>query len=126
VAGPVFAFEDAAELLDVDPGLEARRVDLLERRHVEDVHACVLGQRCVALLAARVSVEVFALRELRRVDEQAHDDDVVLGAGRPKQREMSFMEGAHRRHEPEGAFPAWKICARADGLHRAVASAKTS
>ncbi len=53
VAGPVLAFEDAAELLDLDPGLEARRVDLLGGGGEEDVDAFLLGEARVALLVAR-------------------------------------------------------------------------
>src|SRR5439155_24784125 len=98
-AGTVLALQDAAELLDLDPGLEAGRVDLLERRREEDVHARVLRELRVALLVARVAREVLACAELGRIDEQADDDLLVLRTGRPEQREMPFVEGAHRRYQ---------------------------
>ena len=68
----------AGELLDVDPGLEAGRVDLLRGGREEDVDARLLGQRRVALLVARVGSEVGRVVELGRVDEDAGDDGVAL------------------------------------------------
>jgi len=125
VAGTVLALQDAAELLDLDPGLEAWRVDLLERRREENVYAGLLREPRVALLVARVALEVLAFGELGRIDEQADDDLLVLRTGCPEQREMPFVEGAHRRYQADRIGPRELGC-RAHDLHLAVASASTS
>ena len=52
--------------------------------------------------AARSSVGA----ELRRVHEQAHDDEVVVGARRAHQRAVAFVEEAHRGHEPDASARA--------------------
>ena len=62
-------------------GGEAGGVDLLGRRGEQQVHALGLGQLGVALLVARVGVQVLVRAELGRVHEQRHHDHVVLGAG---------------------------------------------
>jgi hypothetical protein len=56
VAGAVLPLQDAAELLDLDPGLEAGRVDLLERRCEEDVRARVLSELRVARLVVGLAL----------------------------------------------------------------------
>ena len=65
MAGTERAFERPRQLLDVDPGLEAGRIELVVVRREEDVDAGVLGDARVALLVARVLGEVLARRELR-------------------------------------------------------------
>ena len=121
----MLTLEDRAEPLDLDPGLEAGRVDLLGLRDVEHVHAGVLGELGVAGLVARVAGQVLAFRELGRVDEQAGDHELVLLARGPEEREVALVEGAHRRHQPELAM-AGKLVGAAGDPHRAVASASTS
>ena len=79
------------------------RVDLLDRGRVDEVDAGLGGEPRVALLVARVAVEVLAVAELGRVDEEAHDDDVALLAGGAQQREMALVQEAHRRHQPDRA-----------------------
>ena len=105
VAGPVRALEASRQLLDLDPGLEAGRVDLVRLRREEDVDSRVGRDRRVALLVAGIRVEVCILVELGRVDEQAQDDQVALRARCLDQREMAAMERAHRRHEACPASP---------------------
>ena len=73
------ALERGADLVDGDGRGEAARVDLAGRRREEDVGAGLGGERGVARLVARVGGEVGGVVELRRVDEQRHDD---LVAGR--------------------------------------------
>ena len=125
VAGPVLALEQRAEPLDVDPGLEARRVDLLGRGDEEHVHARLFGELGIAILVARVALEVLALAELGRVDEQARDDGLVLAPRRLEQGEVPLVEGSHRGHEPDLPFEP-ELCRAAGNPHRAVASASTS
>ena len=62
----------------------AVRVHLLDRRHEQDVDAGLLRDRGVAVEIARVRGEVLVRTELRRVDEQRHDDEVRRVAGRAR------------------------------------------
>ena len=78
-----------------------RGVDLLDARREQDVGAGRRGQLGVALLAARVALEVGALVELRRVDEQRHHHPVALRAGVTDQREVALVQGAHRGHQAD-------------------------
>ena len=86
---------------DLDRGREALRVDLLDGGRVDEVDAGLGGQPQVALLVARIAVEVLAGTELGRVDEEAHHDHVALGAGGAQQREVALVQIAHRRHQPD-------------------------
>jgi hypothetical protein len=130
VAGPVLALEDASELLDLDPGLEAGRVHLLEGRREEDVDAVLLREARVAVLVPRITGEVLAGDELGGVDEQARNDLVVLLACGAEEGEVAFVEGAHRGDEPDragrGGAEVAQLGRGADDDHRAVASARTS
>ena len=125
VAGTCVALEPAGDVFDLDPGLEARRIDLVDVGREHDVHAGGLRELEVALLVARIRVEIGLLVELARVDEQGDDDDLVLRARRTDQREMPVVKRTHRRNEPDpGDVP--QLCAQlvdgVDGLHVASAS----
>ena len=124
----MLSFEAAAELLDLDPGLEAGRIELARLGREEDVDAGLLGDPGIAFFVARVPGEILVRAELRRVDEEARDDEVVLGAGRSKEGEMALVEGAHRRDETDGSVARLGAQAadRSDDLHARVASARTS
>ena len=61
------------------------------------------GERDVAALVARIARQVLGGPELGRVDEEAHDDHVALGAGAPHEAQMALVKGAHRRHEADRA-----------------------
>ena len=76
------ALEALRQLLDLDPGLEALRVHLLGGRGEDEVDAG-LHRRAPRRRSsvARVASQILACAELGRVDEEADDDDVVLGAG---------------------------------------------
>ena len=81
VAGPGGALERPGERPDVDDGVEAGRVDLLDRRRPDEVDALGLADREVARLVARVALVVGRLVELARVDEDRDDRGrVVLAA----------------------------------------------
>jgi hypothetical protein len=99
VVGSELAFETPAELTHVDPRCVALRVHLVEGGGEQDVDAGLLGEPRVALLVARVAVEVLGGPELRRVHEQARDNDVVLFAGGGEQRQVPGVERTHRRDE---------------------------
>ena len=78
-SGPMGAFEAARQLLDVDPGLEAGRVDLVRHRGEEHVGAGTCGDFRIPFLVPGVRVEIGRFVELRRVDEDADDDRVAFG-----------------------------------------------
>ena len=125
VAGAVGALEDGPELLDLDPGLVARRVELVGGGGEEHVDSCLLGERSIAGLVSRVAREVLAPRELGRVDEDAHDDRLAFVAGCADEGEVALVEGAHRRHQAELAL-ARKLDRRPNDPHATVALASTS
>ena len=108
VPGPEAALEHLRELLDVDPGREARRVHLLRGRREDDVHARFLGAARRSRSSSRgYRAEVVAAVELGRVDEDARDDDVVLCArcaraarGGPRGGRPSWARG---RRDPSAA-----------------------
>ena len=83
--------------LDADRGGEAVGVDLLGRRGEQQVDALGLGQLGVALLVARVGVQVLVRAELGRVHEQRDHDHVVLGRAR-----RASATGGRR-----GRSPSW-------------------
>ena len=77
------------------------RVEGLGRE--EHVRAELLRARGVVGLGARVGDEVVGVVELRRVDEEGDDDDVVDLAGGGDQRLVAGVEGAHGRYEADRA-----------------------
>ena len=98
---------------DMDAGRESVRIDLLHGWGEQDVGAGVAGQFGVALLGARIRAQVLVRAELGGVDEQRHDDQVVLGAGPPHQR----------RDDPRGGRPSSGRARRSDRPARASRTA---
>ncbi|OLE31193.1 MAG: hypothetical protein AUG43_00805 [Actinobacteria bacterium 13_1_20CM_3_68_10] len=86
MARPVLSFEAAAELLDLDPGLEAGRIELARLGREEDVDAGLLGDLGIAFFVARVPGEILVRAELRRVDEEARDERIRRAARRAGRR----------------------------------------
>ena len=101
VAGTEHALEPLREPLDVDPGRIASGYSSSTDGREQHVDALALGDGRVARLVARVGGEIVGGVELRRVDEQADDDDVVLGPRGAEQRDVPGVERAHRRHEAD-------------------------
>ena len=66
-------------------------------------HAGRLRRRRVACLVARVAGQVLRRPELRRIDEQADDRDVVARRAGRHQRQVAGVERAHGRHQPDRA-----------------------
>ena len=130
--GAGVALQPGRGLLDLDPRLEAGGVHLLERRREEEVDARSGREARVARLVPRVRPEIGLVVELGRVDEERRDDRVVLGTGGPEEREMTVVEGAHRRHEADAAAAGERrthLVDRADRPHVAsttVAAASVS
>src|SRR5210317_518489 len=67
------------------------------------VTASVNKRRAICIECARVGVEVFVSAELQRIDENAHDDEVVFGACAGHERQMTCVQVAHGRNEAECA-----------------------
>jgi hypothetical protein len=74
--------------------------------------------------SSRVAVEVLPGAELGRVDEEAHHDDVALGARSAQQRKVAIVQVAHRWHQSDRAALAAnrrkrgsKLLPGADELH---------
>src|SRR5437764_996832 len=78
VARPGSALVAIGHACDLDSRGEPLRIHLLHGGGEHLVDALLCGDPPVAVLVARVPVEVLAGGELRRVHEQAHDDAVVL------------------------------------------------
>jgi hypothetical protein len=71
---------------------------------VEDQVGALLGQRGeVVVPGAGIAVEVLAGPELGRVDEHRHHDRRRALAGGPDERAVPLVQGAHRRHQRNGA-----------------------
>src|SRR5436853_272796 len=77
---------------DLDGGGGVKRVDLIDRGREDDVRPRLAGEAQVALLVARVAIEVLTGAELGGVDEEAHHHQVALGAGRADQREVPLVQ----------------------------------
>src|SRR5581483_8588853 len=55
----------------------------------------------VARLVPRIGLQILTRPELRRVHEQAHDDDLASLPGGPEQRQVAVVEVAHRGYEAD-------------------------
>jgi len=71
----------------------------------------------VPLEVAGITAEILPGPELRRVHEEAYDDEIVLGARAPHEREVPFVEKTHRGYKPNArAVPAGAVGAAAHRL----------
>src|SRR5690606_14171842 len=107
VAGAGGALQAFPHGAGADPDLgSAARVDLLHRGGEHDVGSRLLGQLRVRVQSAGVAVEVLALPELQRVDEDG-DDDLAVGSRYPArgadQRGVALVQGAHGHHDGAAA-----------------------
>src|SRR6185503_17832038 len=89
------ATQRQAKLLDVDVGLPARRIDLLDGGMKQDVDIFVCQQFEVAHEVARVGGKIFAGAELRRIDKDRHHHAIAALSRCPHQTEMSFVQEPH-------------------------------
>jgi len=127
MTGPVSTFEDVADGADVDDRRRSRRIDLLDGGQEREVDAGCLEHRKVCGFVARVALEVLALSELGRIDEDARDHRRTLRARCSQQAFVAAMERAHRGYETDrshqlGARGAERLTV-ADGLHGATGRA---
>src|SRR5262249_15231988 len=110
-------------------GLEAVRIDRLYLGREDEIASGGLELLRVALEVARIATVVLIRTELRRVDEDRGDDEVAVLFGQLDQRQMSFVECAHRGHEPDAKTFALKqpqallqALGVMDGLHALIPS----
>ena len=120
-------FEILRRAIDLHPRRVAIRVELVNARREAEIDAGAGRQTFVVCFVAGVAGEIRRIAELAGVDEHAGDDDVAGAAGGVKQRHMSRMERAHRRHERDRRSAAvrleraFDLGDRADRLHGRVA-----
>ena len=102
--------------VDLDPGLEAGRVHLVGRGREDEVDAGLRRRaRGRAPRRAGSAARSVVVAELRRVDEQAHDDGVALGAG-----------GAEERRDARRAARPSSARARSSRARRGASAARIS
>ena len=106
MAGPVLAFEHRAELLHLDPRLEARRVHLVDRGGEDEIDSRLGGDCVVAPLVPRVALRSAPTPNWVGIDEEAHHDRRAFVACGAEEGPVAVVERAHRRHEPDGAARA--------------------
>ena len=131
MTGAARAFELVAQAFDRDIRYKILRIHIFRRRREDEVDAFRERQLGIARQVARVALEVFAGAELRRVDKDRSHDDVAHFAGAPHQRQMTFVQRAHRRHQADAAAFGAHITRHrhhsrnaVDDLHRRVTSDK--
>jgi hypothetical protein len=99
---PDLPFPDFGEGARGDRRRESGRIEASQAGKEQPVAARVPAKAHIAHLVAWVALEVLLRPELERVHEHGDGDPVVLLARAADQREMTFMEGAHRRDEAHG------------------------
>src|SRR3954454_15154105 len=129
---PVIALQVLGEARHPDRRREAGRVHLRDRRGEEEVGAGGLRLAGVARLVEGVGVEGRGLVELRRVDEERDNDDVVLVARRADEAEVAVVQRAHGGDEADAAAGAARavergaqVRDRADGPHAGTTLARS-
>ena len=111
VCRAALAFERLGELPDRYLRLELRRVHRVGRRGEHHIDVAFAAAREVAFECSRVAVQVLAGTELQRVDEDGHCDEVGALLGFLDQREVPFVQRAHRWHEADRAGAGARIVA---------------
>jgi len=84
---------------DVDLGRKPGRVHLRHRRREDQVQPDAGQLLRIALQRARIAVEIFVRRELRRVHKNAGDHLTRTALCLAHQRQVPVMQRAHRRHQ---------------------------
>jgi hypothetical protein len=92
-----------------DLGSETFRIHRLDRRRPDEVDIGLrkcskIGRKC-----PRIGAEIFARRELRRVDEDRHDDAIGAALCSAHQRKMAGVQGAHGGHQRDGLAPCAQL-----------------
>ncbi len=99
-AGAEFAFQRIAERVGrLDAVFLRLRVQVLLGRREQHVDAFLFQLVDVGLEGARILVEVFVRAELQAVHENGGDDRVAMLARQAHQRQVAFVQVAHRRNK---------------------------
>jgi hypothetical protein len=101
VAGPAVALEAGRRALDPHSRRGAGRVDGGDLGQEDEIAAGRGEARRIALLVARIALEVGRVVELRRVDENRDDDARSVLPRQLDQRQVAVVERAHGRHEAD-------------------------
>jgi hypothetical protein len=130
VPWPERPLEGTAELLHLDPGLEAGRVQLVRAGRKQDVDSGLASEARVSRFVTGVARQVLVARELSGIHEQAHDHEVRLLAGRAEEGEVAIVERPHGGNESDRVAGnlrkrAMQLGDRSNRPHGAVASART-
>ena len=127
VLRPLRRLEAFGRARRLDPRCEPGRVQLLRAGREQDVDPFGFRMGGVTLGITRIRLEIGALRELRRVDEQRGDQHVAFGSRGPEERAVPCVQRTHRRHEPHDSVPREiEVGDRADDLHERVTSTSAS
>ena len=130
VPGPVRAFVSFGRSAHPDDRGVARRVDLLDRRHEQDIDAGLGADRGVLRLLPWIAREIDGVVELLRVDEQTGDQPVGVRRARAQQREVSVVQARPssapaRSGRRDAAQALAQFKHRPNDNHRVVASTST-
>src|SRR5260370_18624035 len=101
MAGARASVELFAQAFDQHPGDCAIGINLFDRRRKEDIHALFLQQPAVAVELARILRQVFCRAELCGVHKNRNGNRVALRLCGADQRQVAFMQSAHRWNETE-------------------------
>ena len=112
-----------AQPLDHHPGhrVVGTRIHLLDRRRKQDLDPFPFQQLAVAIELARISRQILGGSELRGVHKNGYRNRVALRFGSAHQRQVAFMQSAHRWNQAEalvagtgsqtGSANVWNVCA---------------
>ena len=97
---------------DRDLPVASLRIHLVDGGREEVVRADLAKVSKIVVECARVVAEVLVRAELGGIDEDGHHGDVAGLATCTHQREVSFVEIAHRGHQTDGAVGGAKSVAQ--------------
>ena len=123
VARPRRAAQPLADAGDRNGRAEAQRIHDLDRGRPEQRHAFRLEHRGIAGQLPRIGGQVLVRAELQRVDEDRHGDVRGAALRLAHQRQMAFVERAHRRHQRQRTVASQRVdrisqwIKAFDGLH---------
>src|SRR5207237_9360619 len=112
--------EDVLKLADLDVSAEARWVHFCLSRREDEIDALSAANLQVFLQWSWIARQVLVRPELRRVDENANDNEPGLGPSGPDQADVAGVQRPHRRHEADGQTARSRSRDRlANGIDRA-------
>ena len=92
------------EVIDFHERLEAGSVHLVRRRCEDHIHTHLPACFRIGIERLWVRIEILVGAELRRVDEDADDDEIARGPRGFDQRQMPRVQSSHRRHEADASL----------------------